>query len=144
MENMKLAIKEAKIAAEQNEIPIGGVITKNGIVLASGHNTTIADKNDTHHAEINAINDALNKLQEKNLIDCEMFVTVEPCPMCAGAIINSKIKRVYIGTAEPKSGCFGSITDFNSLNFNHKPEIYIGICEDECKNIMQSFFKNKR
>ena len=141
---MKLAIKEAKIAAEQNEIPIGGVITKNGIVLASGHNTTIADKNDTHHAEINAINDALNKLQEKNLIDCEMFVTVEPCPMCAGAIINSKIKRVYIGTAEPKSGCFGSITDFNSLNFNHKPEIYIGICEDECKNIMQSFFKNKR
>lgn len=144
MENMKLAIKEAKIAAEQNEIPVGCVITKNGIVLASGHNTTIADKNDTHHAEINAINDALNKLQEKNLIDCEMFVTVEPCPMCAGAIINSKIKRVYIGTAEPKSGCFGSITDFNSLNFNHKPEIYIGICEDECKNIMQSFFKNKR
>ena len=144
MENMKLAIKEAKIAAEQNEIPIGCVITKNGIVLASGHNTTIADKNDTHHAEINAINDALNKLQEKNLIDCEMFVTVEPCPMCAGAIINSKIKRVYIGTAEPKSGCFGSITDFNTLNFNHKPEIYIGICEDECKNIMQSFFKNKR
>ena len=141
---MAYAIEEAKKAFLKDEIPVGCVICKNGQIISLAHNTTVADCNDTHHAEINAINEAIAKTDEKNLSDCEMYVTVEPCPMCAGAIINSKIKRLYIGAPEPKSGCFGSVVNFNSIGFNHEPEVYIGICEDECKKIMMDFFKNKR
>jgi len=141
---MNIALEEAKNAFDNNEIPVGCVIVSNGKVIAKSHNTTVSDNNDTHHAEINAINFAIKTLNKKNLTGCEMYVTLEPCPMCAGAIINSKIKRVYIGAQEPKSGCFGSVTDLCNLNFNHKPEVYIGIKEDECKLLMRSFFINKR
>ena len=119
MKFMDLAIEEAKKAYLKNEVPVGCVICKDGNIIAKAHNTTIADKNDTHHAEINAINKAIEILEEKNLSGCDLYVTLEPCPMCAGAIINSKIKRIYIGAFEPKSGCFGSVTDFTNLPFNH-------------------------
>lgn len=141
---MEQAIGEAKIAYEENEVPVGCVIYCGDTLISKGHNTTIKDKNDTHHAEINAINDAIAKLGDKNLSECEMYVTLEPCPMCAGAIINTKIKRLYIGAFEPKSGCFGSVTDFSNLPFNHKPELYTGINEDECKKIIKDFFEDKR
>ena len=144
MKYMEFAINNAKEAFLQDEIPVGCVIVKNGQIIAESHNTTVKDNNDTHHAEINAINQAIESLKDKNLTDCELYVTLEPCPMCAGAIINSKIKRLYIGASEPKSGCFGSVVDFNNLSFNHKPEVYHGICEEECKNIMKDYFKNKR
>ncbi len=141
---MNKAIEMAKKAYSMDETPVGCVIVKDGVIIAAEHNTTIKDANATHHAEINAINCASTYVGCSNLSDCELYVTLEPCPMCAGAIINSKIKRVYIGAPEPKSGCFGSVSNFNTLNFNHKPEVYIGICEDECKQIMKDFFKGKR
>ena len=144
MKLMELAFEEAVKAFNQNEIPVGCVITLNGNVIARAHNTTIAECNNTKHAEINAINQALEFVNQKELKDCEMYVTLEPCPMCAGAIINTKIKRLYIGAQEPKSGCFGSKTDFSTLKFNHSPEVYHGICEDKCKKIMVDFFENKR
>lgn len=141
---MSLAIQEAKKAMETDEIPVGCVITLNDNVIAQTYNRTIEGNNPTYHAEMLAINNALNCISNRNLEDCNMYVTLEPCPMCAGAIINSRIKRLYIGAPEPKSGCFGSIADFNQMGFNHKPEVYCGIHEDECKKLMTDFFKNKR
>ena len=119
-------------------------ITSNEKIIASSHNTTQTDCDCTCHAEINALRQAMKIKGERVLNDCDMYVTLEPCPMCAGAIINAKIKRLYIGAQEPKSGCFGSVTDFNRLNFNHKPETYYGICEDKCREIIQTFFKELR
>ena len=144
MKYMEFALSEAKKAFMDNEVPVGCVIVKDNNVIASAHNTTISDMNDTHHAEINAINEAIARIGDKNLMGCDMYVTLEPCPMCAGAIINTKIKRIYIGADEPKSGCFGSAIDFNIIGFNHKPEIYHGICEEECKTLMKDYFKCKR
>ena len=141
---MDLAIKEAKKAYNDDEVPVGCVITRNGVVIAKSHNETNAKCNSTCHAEMTAIQKALKKTVNKDLPDCEMYVTLEPCPMCAGAIINAKIKRLYIGAMEPKSGCFGSITDFNKLKFNHKTDVYYGIGEEECANLLKDFFKNKR
>ena len=144
MKFMDISIEEAKKAFSESEVPVGCVIVSDGEIIAQSHNTTEKEKDSTCHAETNAIKAALKKLGTKSLENCELYVTVEPCPMCAGAIINSKIKRVYIGTSEPKSGCFGSKIDFNTLGFNHTPEVYIGINEDECKKLMTDFFKNKR
>lgn len=144
MKHMQEALIEAKKAFEAGEVPVGCVIVKSGKIISSAHNTTEASKDPTCHAEINAIKKALTAVGEKSLTDCEMYVTLEPCAMCAGAVINSKIKRVYIGAQEPKSGCFGSVADLSNIGLNHKPEIYIGICEDECKEILKKFFKDKR
>ncbi len=144
MKHMQEALIEAKKAFEAGEVPVGCVIVKNGKTISSTHNTTEALKDPTCHAEINAIKKALAAVGEKSLADCELYVTLEPCAMCAGAVINSKIKRVYIGAQEPKSGCFGSVVDLSKAGLNHKPEIYIGICEDECKDILKKFFKDKR
>ncbi len=144
MKYMELALEEAKKAYLLDEIPVGCVIVQNGKVVAKAHNTAEKQKNAICHAEINAINEAVKNLGSKNLSDCEMYVTLEPCPMCAGAIINTRIKRLYIGAMEKKSGCFGSIIDFGTLGFNHTAETYIGICEDECKKLMTDFFKKKR
>jgi len=141
---MEKAIEEAKHAFSSGEIPVGCVIVHKDEIIASSHNTTVKECNDLCHAEINAINKAIGVLNTKNLTDCELYVTLEPCPMCAGAIVNAKIKRLFIGAPEPKSGCFGSVINFNSLGFNHKPEVYYGICEDSCKQLMKDFFKNKR
>lgn len=140
MKFMESALNEAIKASDINEIPVGCVITYNDEIIASSHNTTIKDNDCTCHAEINALKQAMKKKGERILDDCDMYVTLEPCPMCAGAIINAKIKRLYIGAPEPKSGCFGSVTDFNRLPFNHKTEVYHGICEDKCRNVIQDFF----
>lgn len=141
---MELAIEEAKKAFDADEVPVGCIITYKNEIISSAHNLTEFMCNSTRHAEINAIETAIKHLETKDLSECDMYVTLEPCPMCAGAIINTKIKRLYIGAQEPKSGCFGSKVDFNRLGFNHTPEVYVGINEDECKKLMQSFFKNKR
>ena len=140
---MKEAIKQAEIAFSKGEIPIGAVIVKNGEIISSSHNLCQAHKDSTMHAEMNAIKIAMKKLGEKILEDCELYVTVEPCPMCAGAIGHSRIKRVYIGCEEPKSGSFGSVIDMND-KMPWKTEVYFGFHEDECRELMKIFFEEKR
>lgn len=144
MKYMEYAIAEAKTAAENDEIPVGCVIIKDDVVIAKAHNTCEGEKNPLCHAEINAINLALKNLNTKYLDGCEMYVTLEPCAMCSGAIINSRIKRLYIGATEPKTGCCNSVIDLFSTELNHTTEVYIGINEDECKELMKNFFKIKR
>lgn len=144
MKFMEDAIVEAKKAFSEDEIPVGCVIVHQGSVVTAAHNTSCGDCDVTCHAEINAIRKALKLLKTKDLRECDMYVTLEPCPMCAGAIINAKLKRLYIGAMEPKSGCFGSKIDLNNLGFNHKPEVYYGINEEECSKLLSDFFKIKR
>ena len=139
---MPYAVREAKLAMSDGEIPVGAVIVKDGKIIASAHNTVEKNKCTLCHAEINAINEA-SKICGKFLTDCEMYVTLEPCPMCTGAIINSRIKRLYIGALEPKSGSCGSKIDIIK-NFDHKIEVYYGIMERECCELMRDFFENLR
>ena len=142
---MKQALKEAKKANDKLEVPIGVVIVKDNKIIARAHNLRETKKNAVAHAEILAIQKACKKLDAWRLADCDMYVTLEPCPMCAGAILNSRINKVYIGTKEPRSGATGSkINIFEDYNYNHKVDYEIGILEDECRQIIQNFFKNLR
>ena len=138
---MRLAINEAKKAAAENEVPVGAVIVKDEKVIAFGRNRRETENNALCHAEIEAINSACKILGSWRLTDCDLYVTLEPCPMCAGAIINARIRRVYYGAFDDKAGSFGSAADFNRLPYNHKPEIYAGIMEDECQSLLTEFFK---
>ena len=146
MENkyMRLALEEAKKASEKNEVPVGAVIVKDGKVVSSGRNRRESEKNALCHAEIEAIDKACKTLGTWRLNGCDLYVTLEPCPMCAGAIINARIRRVYYGAFDEKAGSFGSLVDFNHIKYNHKPEIYAGIMEDECQSLLTEFFKKMR
>lgn len=142
---MKEALKEAKKAYGKLEIPVGAVIVKNGKIIARAYNQKEIKFDTTKHAEILAIQRASKKLKSWRLIDCEMYVTLEPCPMCAGAIINSRIKKVYIGASDPKTGAVGSVLNlFDDYKFNHKPEYEKGIMAKECEEILKNFFKELR
>lgn len=142
---MKEALKEAKKAYKKLEIPVGAVIVKDGKIIARGHNLKETKEDTTKHAEIIAIQKASKKLSAWRLIDCEMYVTLEPCAMCAGAIINSRIKKVYIGTMDEKTGAVGSVLNlFEDFTFNHKVEVEKGILQEECKNMLKQFFKELR
>ena len=142
---MKEALKEAKKAYKKLEIPVGAVIVKDGKIIARGHNLKETKEDTTKHAEIIAIQKASKKLSAWRLIDCEMYVTLEPCAMCAGAIINSRIKKVYIGTMDEKTGDVGSVLNlFEDFTFNHKVEVEKGILQEECKNMLKQFFKELR
>lgn len=142
---MKEALKEARKAYNKLEVPVGCVIVKDGKIIARAHNLKETKKDTTNHAEILAIKKASRKIGEWRLIDCEMYVTLEPCPMCAGAIINSRIKKLYIGTLDEKTGAAGSVLDlFNDYVFNHKVDVNIGILAHECKSILKEFFKDLR
>ena len=142
---MKEALKEAKKAYKKLEIPVGAVIVKDGKIIARGHNLKETKEDTTKHAEIIAIQKASKKLSAWRLIDCEMYVTLEPCAMCAGAIINSRIKKVYIGTMDYKTGAGGSVLNlFEDFTFNHKVEVEKGILQEECKNMLKQFFKELR
>lgn len=143
-EFMKIAISEAQKAAERGEIPVGAVIVKNNEIISVGHNLREEKQNALSHAEIEAINSACQKLGSWRLDDCEMYVTLEPCPMCTGAIINARIKTVIFGAYDSKMGCMDSVINLCDYPFNHKVEIYGGIMEDECLNILQDFFKKLR
>jgi len=142
---MKEAIKEAIKAYQKEEVPVGAVIVKNGEIIARAHNLK-ETKNDTIcHAEILAIQKASKKIKAWRLENCELYVTLEPCTMCAGAIINSRIKRVIIGASDPKTGACGSVLNlFEDYKFNHKPECEIGIMQEECEKLLKDFFKNLR
>lgn len=139
-ELMLLALEEAKIAADLGEVPVGAVIAKDGVPIARAHNTRETEKNATHHAELLAIDAACKALGGWRLWQCELFVTLEPCPMCSGAIINSRLKRVVYGAPDPKAGCCGSLTDLFSLPFNHHPVIESGLMADEAQQLLQDFF----
>ena len=142
---MKQALKEAQKAYEKLEVPVGAIIVKDGKIIARAHNLKETKHDTTKHAEILAIQKASKKLNSWRLIDCEMYVTLEPCSMCAGALINSRIKKVYIGAKDEKTGAVGSV--FNLLDdykFNHKVEYETGILEENCKEQLKSFFKMLR
>ncbi|MEG1125178.1 MAG: tRNA adenosine(34) deaminase TadA [Oscillospiraceae bacterium] len=137
---MRLAINEAQKAAAMGEVPIGAVIVRKGEVISTAHNTRECEKNATHHAELLAIDAACKALGGWRLMDCELYVTLEPCPMCAGAIINSRIKRVIYGAKDAKAGCCGSVANLFAMPFNHEPRLQSGVLESECTQLLQSFF----
>lgn len=142
---MKRALKLAKKAAELGEVPIGCVIVYEGRVIGSGYNRRKTDKNTLSHAEITAIKRASKRMGDWRLEDCTMYVTLEPCQMCAGAMVQARITRAVIGCMNPKAGCAGSI--YNILNeprFNHQIETTIGVLEEECSVMLTSFFKQLR
>ncbi len=141
---MKEALKEAQKAYNKEEVPVGAVIVKNDKIIARGHNSKEEKNNTIKHAEIIAIEKASRKLSNWRLENCEMYVTLEPCPMCAGAIINSRIKKVYIGALDEKTGACGSVLNLFNYPFNHRVELKTGILELECKDLLQNFFKELR
>lgn len=142
---MELALIEAKKAEYIEEVPIGAVIVKDGQVIATGFNRRETLKNPLAHAEILAINDASKVLDSWRLLDCTLYVTIEPCSMCAGAIVNSRIQRVVIGAMDPRMGACGSVIDLvRHEKFNHRVELVQGVLEEECSDIMKQFFKKLR
>ena len=142
---MKEALKEAKKAYNKLEVPVGCVIVKEGKIIARTHNLKETKLDTTKQAEMLAIQKASQKLKAWRLLDCEMYVTLEPCSMCAGAIINSRIKKLYIGTMDEKTGAGGSVLNlFEDYTFNHKVEVETGIMKEECEKILKDFFKELR
>ena len=142
---MRQALKEAEKAYKKLEIPVGAIIVKDGKIIARAHNQKETKTDTTKHAEILAIQKASKKLQSWRLIDCEMYITLEPCSMCAGAIINSRIKKIYIGALDEKTGAAGSVLNlFDDYTFNHKVEVEKGLLKENCENILKNFFKELR
>ena len=141
---MQKALELAKISATEGEVPVGAIIVKGDEIVGAGRNRREYGKNALYHAEIEAIDNACKTLGGWRLWECDMYVTLEPCPMCAGAIINSRIKTVYYGASDLKAGSFGSVVDFNSLPYNHKPEIVSGVMQDEARKMLSDFFKGLR
>ena len=138
--SMRRALDLARIAAECGEVPVGAVVVKDGAIIAEGHNRPRESHDPTAHAEIVAIRAAAAALGNDRLDGCDLYVTLEPCPMCSGAIINSRLKRVVYGARDPKAGCCGSLTDLFALPFNHHPVIESGLLEDEAQALLQDFF----
>ena len=141
---MNLAIEQAKIAAGELEVPVGAVVVRNGEVVSVGRNRREYGKNALAHAEIEAIDLACKKLGGWRLWECEMYVTLEPCPMCTGAIINSRIRRLVYGASDYKAGSCGSVVNLFELPYNHKPEVVSGFMEEECSALLSEFFADLR
>ena len=144
-ELMREALAEAGLARDMGEVPIGAVIVKDGVIVGRGHNSTESSKDPSCHAEMNAIRDAAKNLGGWRLFGCDMYVTVEPCSMCAGAIVLARIERLFIGTEDPKAGAcvslYGITTD---ERLNHQVELHTGLLRDECSGIMKDFFRRLR
>ncbi len=141
---MRQALTLAQEAADELETPVGAVIVRNGEVIATGRNRRETGKNALYHAEIEAIDNACKKLCGWRLPGCTLYVTLEPCPMCTGAIINARIERVVYGASDTKAGSMGSVIDLTQLPYNHKPEVSKGILQEECAEMLSTFFKNLR
>lgn len=141
---MKRALELAKCAATEGEIPVGAVIVKNGLIIGEGRNMREQKKNVLSHAEIEAINGACQNLKSWRLDGCEIYVTLEPCSMCAGAIINSRISEVVFGAYDLRTGCFDSVINLSALPLDSKPLIFGGIYEEECVALLTDFFKRIR
>lgn len=142
---MLMAIEEAEAAAFVDEVPVGAVIVKNGEVLAKAHNRKETQQCSVYHAEIVAIMLACDKIGSWHLDDCDIYVTLEPCSMCAGAIINSRIKNVYFGAYDGKAGCCGTLYNLPvDKRFNHRPNVTGGILSDKCGGLLTDYFRGKR
>ena len=141
---MRRALTCARKAAALGEVPVGAVIVRDGKLIATGYNRRETGRDALLHAETIAIRRACRKLGGWRLFDCDLYVTVEPCPMCTGAIINARIRTVYIGAADPKAGCMGSVTDLTRMPFNHQPVLVKGVCEAECAALLTDFFRTLR
>lgn len=144
-EYMEIALNEAQIAFDEGEIPIGAILVCNNEIISKAHNRRETDHDATAHAELMVIQDACAKLKRWRLTDCTLYVTIEPCPMCAGAIVNSRINRVVYGSYDTKGGAVESL--FNVLThpgLNHNPQVESGICQNACSQIMKDFFKIRR
>ena len=141
---MREAIELAKLAYKADEAPIGAVVVKDGQIVGRGYNRRETGKNALYHAELLAIDDACKKLGGWRLWQCEMYVTLEPCPMCAGAIINSRLKRVVYGCDDYKAGSCKSVVNLFDLPFNHRPECRGGVLSDECSALLKDFFRELR
>jgi len=143
-ELMLAALEQAKLSFKEGEVPVGAVISRNGEIVSLGRNRRENGKNALAHAEIEAIDLACKKLGGWRLWECDMFVTLEPCPMCAGAIINSRIRRLVYGASDAKAGSCGSVINLFDLPYNHKPEVIPGLMEDECSSLLSEFFAQLR
>ena len=142
---MRAAIKQAQKAYEKSEVPIGCVIVHDGKIIARGYNRRNTDKSTLAHAEITAIRKAAKKLGDWRLEECTLYVTLEPCPMCAGAIVQARITECVIGCMNPKAGCAGSVTNLLEMDgFNHKVIVRRGILEEECSSMLKTFFRELR
>ena len=141
---MKYALSLARLSAEEGEVPVGAIVVCDGKIVGEGRNRREKVKNALHHAEIEAINEACKNLGGWRLWKCDLYVTLEPCPMCAGAIINSRIKNVYFGASDQKNGAVVSAAQLFDMNFTHKPLYEGGIMGDECAEILSTFFKDLR
>ncbi len=142
---MREAVRQAKIAASKGETPVGAVIVRGGEIISRGYNKRETKKNALMHAEITAVGRACAKLGGWRLPGCDIYVTLEPCPMCAGAIINARIENLYFGAYDPKGGCCGSVTNlFADGMFNHRVNVTGGVMEEECARVLSSFFKALR
>ena len=142
---MKEALKQAEKAYEKLEVPVGAVIVKDNKIIARAYNQKETKNNTINHAEILAIEKASKKLNSWRLLDCEMYVTLEPCSMCAGALIQSRIKKVYIGAMDKKTGACGSVLNLlEDYKFNHKVEVETGVLKNECEEILKRFFRELR
>lgn len=142
---MEHALEEAKLAAQRGEVPVGAVLVHKGTIIARNGNRTLELKDPTAHAEVLVIREAAARLDNERLYDCDLYVTLEPCPMCAGATSFARIRRLYYGASDEKSGAVESgVKYYNSQTCHHKPEVYSGILETECNNILREFFSDKR
>ena len=144
MDFMNEALCLASEAAKEGEVPVGAVVVKDGKIVGEGRNRREYGKNALAHAEIEAIDNACKNLGGWRLFGCDIYVTLEPCPMCAGAIINSRIENVYFGAYDKKAGSCGTVVNLFDFPYNHKPEVYGGIHEEECSKILTDFFKRLR
>ena len=143
-ELMQTALDEAKIAASLGEVPVGAVIAKDGEIIARAHNRRELDQDALAHAEVLCIQQACQKLGSWRLSGCELYVTLEPCPMCSGAIINARLDRVVYGAKDEKAGCCGSVADLFVMPFNHTPIVRSGVLEEECSQLLSRFFAELR
>ena len=141
---MKAALREAGKAAATGEVPVGAVVVRDGRIVARGHNKPIESSDPTAHAEIVALRKAARKAGNYRLPDCDLYVTVEPCAMCVGALVQARVQRLVFGALDPKAGAVSSIMTFPFEQANHRPEIVGGILADECANLLRDFFRARR
>ena len=142
---MRLAIQQAKLAAERGEVPVGAILVKDGEIIATGHNQPIGMRDPSAHAEICALRAGATALDNYRLVDCELYVTLEPCVMCSGAILQARLKKVVFGAYDEKIGAAGSVINvFEMPTLNHQTEIEAGVLKEECAGLLQDFFKQRR
>lgn len=142
---MRLALEQARLAGDLGEVPVGALVIKDGQIVGRGHNRNLLDHDPTAHAEIVALREAAARLGNHRLGDCELFVTIEPCAMCAGALIHARLARLVYGASDPKAGAVSSVLQVvNHPGLNHKMEVVPGVLAQECYEILQTFFRQKR